>query len=47
MGKRSAVPRGPMIGAEHSFADCPQLEVMVHPGGHGTRRVLDDRAHLD
>ncbi|HMO11413.1 MAG TPA: DJ-1/PfpI family protein [Actinotalea sp.] len=26
--------------------DVGMLHVLVHPGGHGTRRLLDDHAHL-
>jgi transcriptional regulator GlxA family with amidase domain len=32
---------------QHSFADAPALDVLVHPGGHGTRPQLTDEAHLD
>lgn len=39
--------KGLVVGAEHSFAGCPPLEVMIHPGGQGTRRMLGDSAHLD
>jgi transcriptional regulator GlxA family with amidase domain len=31
----------------HSFADAPPLDVLVHPGGSGTRPQLQDQAHLD
>jgi transcriptional regulator GlxA family with amidase domain len=36
-----------VLGAHHSFADVPDLEVLIHPGGHGTRRLMRDEAHLD
>src|SRR5487761_1829415 len=39
--------KGLVVGAEHSFAGCPPLEVMIHPGGQGPRRLLGDSAHLD
>ena len=39
--------KGLVIQAEHSFADCPPLDVLVHPGGRGTRPQLKDPAHLD
>jgi transcriptional regulator GlxA family with amidase domain len=27
--------------------DAPPLDVLIHPGGQGTRRLLRDPAHLD
>ena len=36
-----------VLGAHHSLDDAPALDVPIHPGGHGTRRLLRDRAHLD
>jgi transcriptional regulator GlxA family with amidase domain len=33
--------------ADHSFADAPAVEVLLHPGGRGTRPLLRDAAHLD
>jgi transcriptional regulator GlxA family with amidase domain len=30
-----------------STADAPPLDVLVHPGGQGTRQLLKDEAHLD
>lgn len=39
--------KGLVVGADHSFGDCPPLDVLIHPGGQGTRRMLDDHAHLD
>ncbi len=38
--------QGLSVVAEHSFADAPALEVLVHPGGVGTRAQLRDDAHL-
>lgn len=35
-----------VLGAHHSFADTPPLEVLLHPGGIGTRRLLADQEHL-
>jgi transcriptional regulator GlxA family with amidase domain len=35
-----------VIGAHHSVADAPELEVLIHPGGIGTRRLMRDAAHL-
>lgn len=30
-----------------TFAECPPLDVLVVPGGWGTRRLLDDRALIE
>src|SRR3954454_4788645 len=35
-----------MIGAHHSIAEAPALEVLIHPGGPGTRAMLQDSTHL-
>lgn len=39
--------KGLVLGAHHSFADAPPLDVLLHPGGQGTRPMLRDTAHLD
>ncbi len=39
--------KGLTIQAHHSFADCPPLDVLVHPGGQGTRRQMHDPVYLD
>lgn len=39
--------KGLSILAQHSFADAPPLEVLIHPGGRGTRPQVDDPGHLD
>ena len=36
-----------VLGAHHSWTDTPPLEVLLHPGGIGTRRLLADPEHLD
>ena len=36
-----------VLGAHHSLADAPKMDVLVHPGGIGTRRLLKDPLHLD
>jgi transcriptional regulator GlxA family with amidase domain len=36
-----------VLGAHHSLEGAPALEVLIHPGGHGTRRLLRDPDHLD
>lgn len=35
-----------VIQAHHSTATVPPLDVFLHPGGDGTRGMLDDAAHL-
>ena len=35
-----------VLGAHHSMDDGPALDVLIHPGGHGTRRLLRDPEHL-
>jgi transcriptional regulator GlxA family with amidase domain len=35
------------LGAHHALADAPPLQVLVHPGGRGTRVLLRDPEHLD
>ena len=39
--------KGLVLGAHASLADAPALDVLIHPGGWGTRRLLEDPAHLD
>ncbi|HTM85826.1 MAG TPA: DJ-1/PfpI family protein [Mycobacterium sp.] len=39
--------KGLTVQAHHSFADAPPLDVLVYPGGQGTRPQLDDDAQLD
>jgi transcriptional regulator GlxA family with amidase domain len=36
-----------VLGAHHSLDDAPALDVLIHPGGPGTRRLLRDPEHLD
>lgn len=35
------------IQSDHSYSDVPALDVLVYPGGQGTRRQLTDEAQLD
>jgi transcriptional regulator GlxA family with amidase domain len=35
------------LGAHHSIDDAPALDVLIHPGGPGTRPMLHDPGHLD
>lgn len=36
-----------VLGAHHSLEDAPDLDVLIHPGGDGTRHLLSDPEHLD
>ena len=46
-GEPVAAAKGLSIGAHHSFADAPGYEVLLHPGGQGTRPLMRDPEHLD
>lgn len=39
--------KGLQVIADHSFADCPPLDVLLVPGGQGTRREVENRNVLD
>ena len=39
--------KGLTVLAEHSYAGAPPLDVLVYPGGRGTRAHLTDPAQLD
>ena len=39
--------KGLVLQAAHSWADAPPLDVLIQPGGIGTRAQLTDRAYLD
>ncbi len=39
--------KGLTVQAHHSFADAPPLEVLLYPGGQGTRPHLRDEEQLD
>jgi transcriptional regulator GlxA family with amidase domain len=36
--------QGPQVRADHSFMDCPALDILLVPGGPGTRREIDNPA---
>ena len=36
-----------VLGAHHPIAGAPPLDVLIHPGGPGTRPMLRDEPHLD
>ncbi|WP_030839539.1 DJ-1/PfpI family protein [Streptomyces hygroscopicus] len=39
--------KGLTVAAHHAMADLPGLEVLLHPGGRGTRPQLEDAEHLE
>ena len=39
--------KGLVVQAQHSFDDAPPLDVLIYPGGQGTRPQLEDEAQLD
>ncbi len=39
--------KGLVVGAHLAVAEAPPTEVLVYPGGQGTRRQLRDPAHLE
>ena len=39
--------KGLSVQAHHSYEDAPPLEVLVYPGGQGTRPQLRDEGQLD
>ncbi len=38
--------KGLVLGAHHSSDDHPELGVLLHPGGQGTRALMKDEPHL-
>ena len=36
-----------VLGAHHSFEDAPRLDVLLHPGGPGTRPMTKNTGYLD
>jgi transcriptional regulator GlxA family with amidase domain len=39
--------KGLALSAHHSMGDMPPLDVLIHPGGEGTRRLMRNPQHLD
>lgn len=39
--------KGLVVQADHSYTEAPAYEVLVYPGGEGTRAQLHNQAHLD
>lgn len=46
-GKPVTCAKGLTIGAHFSMDDMPALDVLLHPGGRGTRPQLTDGGHLE
>ncbi len=46
-GQAVTAAKGLVIGAHAALEDTPMLDVLLHPGGLGTRRLLRDPAYLD
>jgi transcriptional regulator GlxA family with amidase domain len=46
-GRPVTAAKGLMLGARHAVADAPALDILVHPGGRGTRPLMRDGDHLD
>ena len=39
--------QGPQVMADHGFDDCPPLDLLLVPGGMGTRTEVDNRVLID
>jgi len=46
-GEPVTAAKGLVLGAHHSVDRAPRMDVLIHPGGIGTRRLLKDAVHLD
>jgi len=42
-----ASAQGPRAVADHGFDDCPPLDILLVPGGMGTRREVDNAVLID
>ena len=45
-GEPIRAAKGLTLGAHHSFDTMPPLDVLIHPGGQGTRTLMRDSDHL-
>jgi transcriptional regulator GlxA family with amidase domain len=45
-GRPVTAAKGLVLGAHVALDDAPRLDVLLHPGGQGTRPLLRDPAHL-
>lgn len=46
-GESVKAAKGLVIGAQHSVSNLPALDILLHPGGRGTRPLMRDADHLD
>jgi transcriptional regulator GlxA family with amidase domain len=46
-GRSVTAAKGLVLGAHRGLDDGPRLDVLLHPGGQGTRPLLRDPTHLD
>jgi transcriptional regulator GlxA family with amidase domain len=46
-GETVTCAKGMRVVADHGFADAPAIDVLVVPGGEGTRREADNQPLLD
>ncbi len=46
-GMHVRAAKGLRLSADHTRANAPRLDVVLHPGGVGTRPLLADPEHLD
>ena len=46
-GRPLRCAKGLTVTPQHSFADCPPLDVLLVPGGQGTRREVSNPALID
>lgn len=46
-GQTVRCAKGMRVEADHSFATCPDLDIILVPGGQGTRREMKNPAMLD
>jgi transcriptional regulator GlxA family with amidase domain len=47
LGGTVAAAKGLTLTAHHSFADAPAYDILLHPGGRGTRPLMRDSEHLE
>ncbi len=45
-GQPVTAAKGMVIGAQHALDSGPPLQVLIHPGGQGTRRLMRNEEHL-
>jgi transcriptional regulator GlxA family with amidase domain len=46
-GREVLGAKGMVLGSQHSLQDAPSLDVLIHPGGPGTRSLMRDRDHVE